>query len=129
MITDVLFIFMFVQPPGTSDRNRDDELIQLLQADTNDETDPEKLWQVVDIRELSFRFDNVQSDFTRMIIPSRWIREWLLFAHFKLRDSPGKINMWSLLKEDAGTWRPKRNLKAPIIEDGAKGEEHPGHYR
>ena len=67
-----------------------------------------------------------------MIIPSRWIRNWLLFAHFKLSDSPGKIDMWSLLKKDEtveGGWRPKKNLKAPIIAEGANGEEHPGHYR
>ena len=40
--------------------------------------------------------------------------------------------MWSLLKKDEtveGGWRPKKNLKAPIIAEGANGEEHPGHYR
>ena len=101
---------------GKSDRNRDNEVIELLQADTNDESDAEKMW---------------------MIIPSRWVRNWLLFAHMKLtEDPPGPIDMLSLLKEDSsvqGGWRPKKTLKPPQSEmTNAKGEvteEFPGHYR
>ena len=48
---------------GESDRNRDEEIIAILQADCNDDAvDPSQLW---------------------MIIPSRWVKQWILFAHFK----------------------------------------------
>lgn len=65
----------------------------------------------------------------RMIIPSRWIREWLLFTHFKIGEEPGRITMLTLLKEDKqvpGGWRPKKNLIPPSTK---LGEEKPGHYR
>lgn len=68
--------------------------------------------------------------FIRMIIPSRWVRMWLLFAHFKLiGDPPGPIDMLSLLKKDSsvpGGWRAKKNLLPPSSKFG---EERPGHYR
>eukprot|EP01031_Cornospumella_fuschlensis_P036122 gene36122-43805_t len=93
---------------GRTERNRDDEIVKILQADTHDETDMSKLW---------------------MIIPSRWIRNWLIFAHYRLGDQPGPIDMLSLLKQDPtapGGWRPKKNLLPPST---AAGEERPGHYR
>lgn len=65
----------------------------------------------------------------RMIIPSRWVRQWLLFAHIKAGNAPGPINMWPLLKEDrteAGGWRPLKTLLPPSTEFG---NERPGHYR
>jgi hypothetical protein len=81
----------------------------MLQSDSNNDEDPSKVW---------------------MIIPSRWIRMWLLFAHFKLiGDPPGPIDMLSLLKKDStvpGGWRAKKNLLPPSTKFG---EERPGHYR
>jgi hypothetical protein len=64
-----------------------------------------------------------------MIVPSRWIRQWLLFAHIKSGQPPGPINMWPLLKQDAtepGGWRPLKTLLPPSTEFG---NERPGHYR
>eukprot|EP01040_Poterioochromonas_malhamensis_P017104 gene17104-19582_t len=94
---------------GTTRRNRDDEILKILQADTNDDSDAARVW---------------------MIIPSRWIRMWLLFAHYKLiGDPPGPIDMLSLLKKDStvpGGWRAKKNLLPPSTKFG---EERPGHYR
>ncbi|RYH01007.1 hypothetical protein EON65_48650 [archaeon] len=34
-----------------------------------------------------------------MIVPSRWIRNWLIFAHYRLGDQPGPVDMLSLLKQ------------------------------
>lgn len=65
----------------------------------------------------------------RMIVPSRWIRQWLLFAHIKAGPAPGPIDMWPLLKEDInepGGWRPLKTLLPPCTEFG---QERPGHYR
>lgn len=65
----------------------------------------------------------------RMIMPSRWVRQWLLFAHVKAGNAPGPIDMWPLLKEDpteAGGWRPLKTLLPPSTEFGS---ERPGHYR
>lgn len=64
-----------------------------------------------------------------MIVPSRWVRQWLLFAHVKLGDPPGPIDMLPLLKNDKtypGGWRPKNSLLPPSTKFG---EERPGHYR
>jgi hypothetical protein len=64
-----------------------------------------------------------------MIVPSRWVRAWLLFAHFKVGDPPGPIDMLSLLKQDKetpGGWRAKKGLLPPSTKFG---EERPGHYR
>jgi hypothetical protein len=67
-----------------------------------------------------------------MIIPSRWIKQWLLFAHFKVCEAPGKIDMFLLLKADPtveGGWRPKKTLRPPVASEDPKVEDHPGHYR
>jgi hypothetical protein len=75
---------------------------------------------------LSFLFDGFRF---RMIVPSRWIRMWLLFAYVKVVDPPGPIDMLSLLKQDKlvpGGWRAKKNLLPP---SNKFGEERPGHYR
>jgi hypothetical protein len=97
---------------GTTTRNRDEELIQLLQSDVNDDKDETKLW---------------------MIIPSRWIKEWLIFTHLKLGEPPGPIDMFSLLQKDLtveGGWRPKKTLLPPSIQpDPTDPSNHPGHYR
>ena len=49
---------------GTYDRKREEELLHVLERDCGDDSDPNQVW---------------------MIIPSRWIRNWLLFSHLKLR--------------------------------------------
>jgi len=93
---------------GTTERNRDEEIIKLLQADSNNDSDWTKLW---------------------MIVPSRWVRFWLLFAYYKVGDPPGPIDMLSLIKQDRnapGGWRAKKSLLAP---SNKFGEERPGHYR
>lgn len=94
---------------GRSDRNRDEEILAVLQADSCKEEDPTAVW---------------------MIIPSRWLKMWLLFTHFKVEPSPpGPIDMLSLLKQDPtviGGWRPKKNLLPPSTKEG---EVRPGHYR
>ena len=96
---------------GTTTRNREEELLQILQADSKDETDPTKIW---------------------MIVPSRWLKAWLTFVHFKLGDPPGPIDMYTLLKYDNYTldWRPKRNLIKPASNPDPKADAaQPGHYR
>lgn len=65
-----------------------------------------------------------------MIVPSRWIRQWITFAHLKSGKEPGKITMRSLLVDDPtvpGRLRPNRNLMAPNADEAS--EEAPGHYR
>mmetsp|Transcript_2626 Transcript_2626/g.3943 ORF Transcript_2626/g.3943 Transcript_2626/m.3943 type:complete len:208 (-) Transcript_2626:186-809(-) len=92
---------------GYSVRSRDEELIQVLAADRCVDDDPHKLW---------------------MIIPSRWIRKWIVFAHLKAGPEPGKINMSSLLVSSSdGSLRPNRSLKPPNWDEN--GEESPGHFR
>lgn len=103
---------------GNTTRNRDDEVMHIIQADTNDEKDETKLW---------------------MIVPSRWINQWLVFAYYKMGPEPGKIPMFTLLKQDAsveGGWRPKNNLLPPEsgrvnagVPGGGMTEDRPGHYR
>ena len=62
-----------------------------------------------------------------MIVPSRWIREWLLFAYYKTANEPGPITMSTLLTADGNNWwRPLKTLRPPSTEPG---KEHPGHYR
>ncbi len=82
-----------------------------------------------------FNFDTIKFIFRccvssfRMILPSRWVRKWLLFSHIKIGDAPGPIDMWSLLQQDSsvqGGWRPKNTLLPPST---VFGEERPGHYR
>jgi len=103
---------------GTTTRNRDDEIMHILQADITDEKDDTKMW---------------------MIIPSRWVSQWLVFAYYKMGPEPGKIPMFTLLKQDNsvdGGWRPKSNLLSPEngklnagIPNGGITEDRPGHYR
>lgn len=68
-----------------------------------------------------------------MIVPSRWIKQWLLFTYHKACNAPGKIDMFSLLTADSTVelnWRPKTTLKAPITApDDPRVVDHPGHYR
>ena len=91
---------------GVSERNRDIEVLDMLSRDVNDETEEARVW---------------------MIIPSRWVRNWLLFAHMKISDEPpGSIDMGSLLTRDAnvqGGWRPRRTLRPP--GKGAATSEKP----
>lgn len=104
---------------GKSDRSREDELLALLEHDIPDNEDPNQVW---------------------IIIPSRWVRQWLLFAYHKLEaEPPGPINIGTLIKEDntvEGGWRPKKTLKPPTrskidTKDYAKIEFEikPGHFR
>ena len=67
-------------------------------------------------------------------MPSRWIRKWLIFAHLRIGEDPGKINTKSLLVQDSNSfngWRPLRTLKPPNFEqnEDPKADETPGHYR
>jgi len=98
---------------GQSDRIRDQEVLSVLQADDSDETDETKVW---------------------MIVPSRWIKKWLLFAHLKLTgEEPGPIDMMSLLVVEVvggqKIYRPKSALEPPNFKVDAINPESPGHYR
>ena len=105
---------------GGSVRDRDEELLKMLEADQIADDDPETIWA---------------------IIPSRFIREWLLFAKMKIsNEPPNAINIASLLKADLSTesgWRPLKTLRPPervVTKDSgdyAKVEYDvtPGHYR
>ena len=121
---------------GETERNRDAEVLDLLSRDNNEDEKEARLW---------------------MIIPSRWVREWLLFAHLKTTATPpGPIDMRSLLQQDAsveGGWRPKNTLRppgkgpnssssspspgraAPVVTKSTKSkkpedmDDFPGHYR
>lgn len=67
----------------------------------------------------------------RVIIPSRWLRQWLLFAHVRQGEEPGKVNTNSLLVKDPaspGGYRPNKNIRPPNSNPD-NGEETPGHYR
>eukprot|EP01036_Dinobryon_divergens_P027498 gene27499-36282_t len=89
---------------GLSNRNREKEIIEILQKDSGDDSDPSKLW---------------------VIVPSRWVRLWLSFALLKDGDPPGPVNTSSLLVKDRnvpGGMRPKKSLKPPTTDS-------PGHYR
>jgi hypothetical protein len=70
--------------------------------------------------------------FDSLIIPSRWVRKWLLHAHYKVCDAPGRIDMYPLLQQDdtvEGGWRPKNTLQSPLYSNDPNVEDHPGHYR
>jgi hypothetical protein len=70
--------------------------------------------------------------FDSLIIPSRWVRKWLLHAHYKVCDAPGRIDMYPLLQQDdtvEGGWRPKNTLQPPLYSNDPNVEDHPGHYR
>ena len=69
-----------------------------------------------------------------IIIPSRWVRKWLIFAHLRLGEEPGKIDTKMLLTQDSSAlngWRPLRTLKPPNYEKtlNEQADETPGHYR
>jgi hypothetical protein len=67
-----------------------------------------------------------------MVVPSRWIKEWLMFVHLKIGKEPKKITMMSLLVSDPtveGHLRPNRSLLPPNSEGTEGDEEAPGHYR
>lgn len=98
---------------GRSIVNRDEELLDILENDTFDESDPTALW---------------------VIMPSRWLRRWLLFCKFKVAEEPGTITMMSLLVKDPNEptgYRPKKTLKPPNYtqNEDPKADDHPGHYR
>jgi hypothetical protein len=93
---------------GMTKRDRTDELLQLLMRDKTEDVD---LW---------------------VIIPSRWLRQWLIFAHLKRGDPPGKIDTRILLTKDKKTpsgWRPKLSLKPPSLAQDKFDESSPGHFR
>lgn len=98
---------------GQSSRVREQEVLSILQADDSDESDETKVW---------------------MIVPSRWIKKWLLFAHLKLTgEEPGPIDMMSLLVQEVVggevKYRPKSTLEPPNFKVDAINPESPGHYR
>jgi len=104
---------------GLSHRSRDEELLQIIEDDDGNDEDPSQVW---------------------MIIPSRWVRDWLLFTHLKLNSTPpGPIDVGVLIKQDEGVeggWRPKNTLQPPSrnkIDTGDYSKPEfdvkPGHYR
>ena len=104
---------------GLSDRRREEEMLKILENDTVEDESPDKVWY---------------------IIPSRWVRNWLIFAHLKLSENaPGPIDLSTLIKDDEknpGWYRPKKTLQPPSkrrVEGGdfAKQEYEikPGHFR
>lgn len=123
--------------PGLSSRNRDEEIIKILLADSIDEADLSKVWWVTN----SHMFFSWSCPYltlvlarilNRMIVPSRWIKEWLMFAHLKVGKEPKQVTMMSLLVTDPtvpGKLRPNRSLKRPNAEGTSQDEEAPGHYR
>jgi len=104
---------------GTTERSREEEVLHVLEHDSGIDENTEQVW---------------------IIIPSRWIRDWLLFAYHKLsKEPPGPIDISSLIKEDAsveGGWRPKNTLQPPTrtkVETGdyakVQWEVKPGQFR
>ena len=105
---------------GGSYRDRVNELLLLLEADETDSSDPEKIW---------------------VVIPSRWIRDWLLFAQMNITNHhPGPISIDTIVTQDPKSesgWRPLNTIKPPEKKvkkdnkDYAKIEYEvtPGHYR
>ena len=72
--------------------------------------------------------------YPRVVVPSRWIRKWIVFCQLRAGDEPGKITMMSLLVNDPhapGGFRPKNTLKPANAAklDNPNAAEHPGHYR
>ena len=109
---------------GRSDRRRDDEVLRLMEDDSIEEKE-DKIW---------------------MIVPSRWIRFWLIFAQKKIggESPPGPVNVCDLLQADdtmtitdygVDGLRPTKTIRPPSrvqVEDdkGAKvWQEEPGHFR
>jgi len=100
---------------GSSIRNRDNEVLKILMEDGNDLSDQ-------------------PADTIWMVIPSRWARKWVLFAHLRLtNEEPGPVDMFSLQvrdKDEELGWRPKLNLKPPISNSTDPAVDNfPGHYR
>jgi hypothetical protein len=100
---------------GKSSRARDDEVIEILENDSNGPVEESEtaLW---------------------IVVPSRWLRKWLVFAHLKLGEEPGKIDTKMLLVQDPKAfngYRPLTTLKPPNFEQSInpKAKESPGHYR
>jgi hypothetical protein len=104
---------------GTTERSREEEVLHILEHDSGNDENIDQVW---------------------IIIPSRWVRNWLLFAYHKMsKDPPGPVDISSLIKEDAtvdGGWRPKNTLLPPTrtkVETGdyakIEWEVKPGNYR
>ena len=105
---------------GGSERDRVNEVLLLLEADEIEVDDPEKIW---------------------VVIPSRWIRNWLLFAQMNISNHhPGPISIDTIVTKDPSSetgWRPLSTIKPPEkkikkdSKDYAKIEYEvtPGHYR
>lgn len=93
---------------GHNKRDRGEELLKLLMTDVTTNVD---VW---------------------VIIPSRWIRLWLVFAHLKKGDAPGEIDTTVLLAKDKKSptgWRPKKTLLPPKLAADKFEDDFPGHYR
>ena len=98
---------------GDSVRDRDAEIKKLLELDSTEDTEGNKLW---------------------LFIPSRWVRKWLMFASLKLsNEEPGRIDMLSLMMSEPSEplrVRPKYNMKPPVCDAADPNVENsPGHYR
>jgi hypothetical protein len=70
----------------------------------------------------------------RVIMPSRWLRRWLLFTHMKTDEEPGPVSMSLLLTRDPAApsgLRPKKTLRPPSTPTPEKPDapDSPGHYR
>ncbi len=106
---------------GKSLRDRDEEILKILMTGTDN---PDK-----DVKDEEETGDEVY-----VLLPSRWLREWVLFAHLRLSEKePGKINLYNLLtkdKDEALGWRPNLLLEEPIAESTDMSiENRTGHYR
>lgn len=105
---------------GGSTRDRDGEILMLLEADAMNTDDPDRIW---------------------VVIPSRFIRDWLLFAQMKMTNThPRPIDIGSLLKVDPSSpvgYRPLKTLRPPekvVSKDSGDYSKieyamTPGHYR
>jgi hypothetical protein len=109
---------------GTSTKDRDNEILQILKLDSADESDPSKLWYTHDSQNKRFSISSISF---RIIIPSKWIRLWLTFAVSKSGKMPSRINTSSLLVNTPTGLRPKKNLSPPGKDKDGKSK--PGHYR
>jgi hypothetical protein len=63
--------------------------------------------------------DSTRADTVWMLIPARWARKWVLFAHLRITDEePGRVDMYSLMMPDKNEslgWRPKVNLQVSDV--------------
>ncbi len=104
----------------------------MLAVDFHDDDDNKKLWLNIKHDCCPVYFNHVA--FVRVIVPSRWIRKWILFCQLRAGEEPGKITMMSLLVKDPaapGGYRPKNTLKQANYAklDNPNADDHPGHYR